>query len=81
MTHPPCFDSKAEFDAWEEALSKCAFEPGHPPPTYCSDCLPDYKAKMLEQGRCIHPTVRFFKNGPQSYYGRRVHLGKKEPGQ
>lgn len=70
MTHPPCFDTAADYEAWLKASQDCSLDSTHKP-TYCTDCLPEYQHKMILQGRCTHPTVRFFKNGPRSYYGRR----------
>jgi hypothetical protein len=26
---------------------------------YCTDCLPTYKARMMDEGRCAHPGVTF----------------------
>lgn len=78
MTFPPCFDSLQDYQAWEKALEDCnIYEVGHVKPNYCSDCLPEYQKKMIEQNRCGYPTVRFFKNGPRAYYGRRIY--EKDP--
>lgn len=79
MTYPRCFDSQQHYQWWLEALEECRIKEGHPKPTYCSDCLPEFKKRMISEGRCEHPTVKFFKNGPKSYYGRRIYyLGKEE---
>lgn len=77
MSYPPCFDSQQQFDAWEKAANDPSLEHTHKP-TYCSDCLPDFKRRMLSQGRCIHPEVTFHQNGPQAYYGRRPHYAIKK---
>lgn len=54
--HPPCFDSRQQFDewqrlAWETQLNK--------PFSFCRDCTPDFMAQMLKAERCIRPDTVF----------------------
>lgn len=75
---PPCFDSDKQYDEWYHASLDVSIRRLHRP-TYCTDCLPEYQAKMHQQGRCTFPLTEFIHCGgpeaPGAFYGRR----KKSP--
>ena len=49
----PSCSSAEDYQEWHKLM----------PPTgrygFCEDCTPRYKMKMMNQGRCEHPEVRF----------------------
>jgi hypothetical protein len=53
--HPACFPDREHFVAWV----KYAGQTRQPSLTYCTDCTPDYKKRMMEKGKCSHPGVVF----------------------
>lgn len=63
---PHCFDSLEQWQAWYQAAIVCARlgydydEHGNPKPVnYCTDCTAEHQQRMLSQGRCAWPGVRF----------------------
>jgi hypothetical protein len=36
---------------------------------FCSDCIPDFQAKMIEQGRCENPEVIFKISHEEGFHG------------
>lgn len=56
MKYPACFDSAQQYREWKELarLSKVS-----PTNSYCNDCTPEYQSRMIVEGRCGYPTVRF----------------------
>lgn len=67
--HPPCFESKAQYDGWLHAAEKTD---GAPPPVrkdwpmepnYCRDCLPCHRNKMRHAGKCLFPSTIFVEVG------------------
>lgn len=59
-TKPPCFQSNEQ---WEEykALAQSGSYHSNTRETfnYCTDCTPEYQAKMKAQGKCRHPYTSF----------------------
>jgi hypothetical protein len=55
LARPACFDSDAQFIEWRN----CARSTGIGNAFFCTDCLPEYQARMLHAGRCAFPTVTF----------------------
>ena len=51
---PACFDSDASWSDWKRLANRSGMRQN-----YCTDCLPEYKAKMVEQGRCGWQKVAF----------------------
>ena len=57
MIRPMCFDSDEQFKLWRSA-AKIA----HPGGSWvCSDCTPEYQAKMIKEYRCEKPLARFIR--------------------
>ena len=56
FTKPKCFPSEQHFRIWQHAarLTGGCFEVG-----FCTDCTPEYKARMQAQRRCDHPEIQF----------------------
>ena len=53
---PLCFDSFESFTEWLwHARNTKPLEEWN----YCADCLPEYKKKMIDKGRCYHPETYF----------------------
>lgn len=57
-TRPDCFDSEVQYRDYM-TLKRMSQVVLHKHPGVCMDCTPEYKAKMLEQGRCQHPETLF----------------------
>lgn len=55
-TTPKCFHNSMEFASW---ATMAAFTGGCYESGFCTDCTPEYKAKMLAANRCEHPEIRF----------------------
>ena len=55
MTKPACFETDEQWAEWVEQARQvgeyCS---------YCSDCTPEYKDRMMREGRCSHPDVKFY---------------------
>lgn len=63
---PPCFDSCEQFLKWwtlaeETTRSHNGERDKLDKHGYCLDCTPEYKAKMMEEGKCTHTDVVFRK--------------------
>lgn len=56
---PRCWDSEADWDAWNKCNELAGSSPGRALDHYCVDCEPDYQARMIAQCRCGYPTVTF----------------------
>lgn len=55
MIRPACFDSDEQFKLWRSAARIA-----HPGGSWiCSDCTPEYHAKMVAAHRCEKPLARF----------------------
>lgn len=52
---PKCFESKLQYQEWLTAARMSGIPRCGP----CSDCLPDFQAKMIAQDRCENPQVQF----------------------
>lgn len=59
LTFPPCFKDEAHYDQWCYLawVSDMADDPSN---SFCYDCEPDFKAEMLEEGRCVRPGTEFW---------------------
>ena len=55
-SHPDCFNSSKQYRdyVW---LMRGASEPKDT--GVCLDCSPEYKARMMAEGRCEHPETKF----------------------
>lgn len=71
MSYPPCFDSNAQYQDWVKAAEEAEYDKRHPT-NFCNDCLPEYKRRMLMEGRCEHPGVKFIRIGIKAFFGRRA---------
>jgi hypothetical protein len=58
---PKCFHNHQQFVIWMAAARNTGgcFEA-----SYCTDCTPEYKARMLAEKRCDHPDIVF---GPDEH--------------
>ncbi len=54
---PACFNSQKEWEAYH-TLSVISGQNGH---TFCTDCTPEYRERMVAEGRCRFPGTRFSK--------------------
>jgi len=54
QTFPPCFSSWTDYHLWRTTTARKDLHSQH-----CTDCLPTYKARMVEQGRCEHAETKF----------------------
>lgn len=57
IPHPPCFDSKEQWQQWHIADEVAT----HGRTQYCADCTPQYQIRMIDENRCVHPQVKFYK--------------------
>lgn len=55
--YPPCFPNRAHFTVWVRLADQT--KQGNARLTYCTDCTPAYKTRMLVEQRCGHPEVQF----------------------
>lgn len=51
---PLCTD-KATYAEWHEAARRSP--PGEA--GFCTDCTPEYQARMIEEGKCENPWIKF----------------------
>lgn len=58
---PACCDSEEQWRGWlEVAANSEEMKQGKDIYlTFCSDCTPQYRGKMQEQGRCYNSNIRF----------------------
>ena len=68
---PPCFPSESVWQAWREnsRMNYIPLSEG-----FCTDCTPEYKAKMVEERRCLWPCVGFKTDSDGMLYGKRLSL-------
>lgn len=66
---PPCFPDDASLLAWRN-MNHYVVEPQ--PSGYCTDCMPDYQARMCAEGRCKHPETSFISLPQGGVEGRRA---------
>lgn len=54
---PECFDSPEQLQSWHQAMMQSKNT------SYsvwvCIDCTPNFQKKMIEQGRCENPHIKF----------------------
>lgn len=54
--HPSCFESAEQYRDYIHLMRQSS----NPRDTgVCTDCTPEFKTKMLEEGLCDHPETRF----------------------
>ena len=53
---PMCFQSRDQYKDWIHLMRQ---SPRPRDTGYCYDCTPEFKAEMMECGRCEHPETRF----------------------
>ena len=53
---PKCFYNRPQFVSW---LKEAKHSHGCNEAAFCTDCTPEYKAKMLAQNRCEFPDIEF----------------------
>lgn len=58
---PRCWDSLADWIAWNQCNALVSQAPGRAPDHYCADCSPEYQARMIAQTRCAYPDVTFMR--------------------
>ena len=51
---PPCFSCRSDYVRWLDSGNRDSLPAGH-----CSDCLPSFKTRMMNAGRCEHPETYF----------------------
>ena len=51
---PFCFESADQYKKWKEK-ARIAYAEAH----VCTDCTPEYQARMKAEGRCENPQVQF----------------------
>lgn len=71
---PKCWDSKEDWEAWNELNQKCSdmLGPSGKKVNYCADCTPEYKRSMELQNRCAYPETKFIAiAGTKQFIGRR----------
>jgi hypothetical protein len=61
---PRCTTQK-EYRLWKRAASEVYAAYG-----FCTDCTPEYKEKMLAEGRCEHPKIIFRRDKDGYIFGR-----------
>lgn len=54
---PPCFDSAEQYREWQK-LKRLSYQ-WQGQQGVCFDCTPEYKEKMMCEGRCQHPETVF----------------------
>lgn len=56
--YPPCFPDAEQFQAWNVASEELE---GDVPisHSYCWDCTPAYRDRMVDEGRCYFPETYF----------------------
>lgn len=53
---PKCWDNRINWNEWQHLNNLTQDKPLD---NYCADCLPAYKERMVAEGKCKYPTVRF----------------------
>lgn len=56
---PACWDTTANWQEWNRLNALARDNPRRPLDHFCTDCTPEFKAKMVAENRCSYPTVRF----------------------
>lgn len=56
QSHPPCFEDAKQYRDWMW-LNRQARQSTDT--SYCLDCTPEFKERMLNEGKCSHPETRF----------------------
>jgi len=74
---PRCSNSPEEYAEWRR-FSRFQYLPSG----FCTDCTPDYKCKMMREGRCDYPEIEFDENDdgylPEDYHDK-PEKPKKKP--
>jgi hypothetical protein len=53
---PSCFDSKEQYKSYMQLKKMSVHVMDH---NFCLDCTPEFKCRMLSEGRCEHPETMF----------------------
>ena len=56
---PKCADSEEQVVNWLLTADRVCSAPSC---GWCTDCLPEFQARMIDQGRCENPNVVFSRN-------------------
>lgn len=57
---PECFESDEQ---WGQYQLLWRLSQGMAAVRFCTDCLPEYRDRMIAEGRCAHPETVFVHNG------------------
>ena len=72
---PACFDSQQQWEEWYAAAEICRDLANKPEKAnvvgYCTDCNPEYQARMIREKRCGWPGVTFMRTDGKAVFGRR----------
>ena len=68
-SRPPCFEPH-EWLEWLEARWE-VYRSQRKPVNYCVDCTPEHQQRMIAQGRCNHPGLKFRRAGDGALIGLR----------
>jgi len=74
VRQPACFSAE-EWQAWTRQALK---EPPSKSDWACSDCTPEFKARMTDIGCCDWPCVEFVDDGDGGLEGKRMSLPHRE---
>ena len=74
LAKPSCF-SDQQFKLWRSAGGW--FAKPNPTDYACLDCMPAFKERMLDEGRCSWPCVEFFA-ADDGVEGRRMSINGRE---
>ena len=74
LAKPECFNEK-QWKQWKSAGGW--FAKPNPTDYACLDCMPAFKEKMLDEGRCTWPCVEFFAVD-DGVEGRRMSINGRE---
>jgi tRNA A37 threonylcarbamoyladenosine dehydratase len=58
-TKPPCFQSNEQWEEYKDLAQDSSHSNTRESFNYCTDCTPQYQAKMKAQGKCRHPATSF----------------------
>ena len=68
---PPCFDSREQYHSWRASARDYSKGKTRPMAHFCMDCTPEYKEKMTNAARCVHPIVVFVQLPGEGLVGAR----------
>lgn len=68
---PACWNNPVNWKEWNRLNVLARDNPDRPLDNYCADCMPEHKQRMIEAGRCGHPTVQFIRIVERQYDPRK----------